>query len=291
MWNAEFLLDIIKNAARGLAPPAVLRRWRLRTGGTAPPAQKVDYGFSVFETHARHLPEGRVKGLSVLEIGPGDNIVTALLFLVRGAQRVVLLDADDLPPGGPAGVLNELKSRLDAEERRALGRLVRRRGGGIAFDESRLCLLPRRRADGDGLGLAEEFDMIYSHAVLEHVRDLDACFRNMAAALKRGGMMSHVVDLRDHRFGDAHPLRFLCYPGWVWESASSNRACFTNRRRLRDYEETLRRAGLELRNLVVTRRCGADYLESLRPSLHADFVGMSDDDLCPLVFHLVADKP
>jgi SAM-dependent methyltransferase len=57
-------------------------------------------------------------------------------------------------------------------------------------------------------------DLIVSHSVLEHVRDLAPLLTKMRAALAPTGAMLHIVDYRDHFF--KYPLHFLQFSERTW---------------------------------------------------------------------------
>jgi SAM-dependent methyltransferase len=58
-------------------------------------------------------------------------------------------------------------------------------------------------------------DLVVSHSVLEHVRDLPTLFGELERVLAPGGAMLHVVDYRDHFF--KYPYHFLTFSRPTWE--------------------------------------------------------------------------
>ncbi|WP_421866549.1 methyltransferase domain-containing protein [Parvibaculum sp.] len=66
--------------------------------------------------------------------------------------------------------------------------------------------LTQRTSFGD-----EEFNFIYSHQVLEHIRDLEAAFSEMSRILKPGGVMFHHYDPYFHPMG-GHSFGTLDFP-------------------------------------------------------------------------------
>lgn len=123
---------------------------------------------------------------------------------------------------------------------------------------------------------AESVDLIFSQAVLEHVRKREfletqeECFRVM----KRGAVASHRVDLRDHLGGALNNLRFS---EWVWESEFFARSGFyTNRIQMGEMLHLFTCAGFEVQ-LIETQRW--PVLPTPREKLDEIFVSLPDDAL------------
>lgn len=184
------------------------------------------YASDVFDRHVAFAGmQGALRGKTILELGPGDSVATAIIAAAHGA-RAVLVDA----------------GRFASQDLRVYEGLVRRLkarqlnppeiGGCRDLDEMLAAADARYLTQGltslAGID-AESVDFIYSQAVLEHVRrdEFLATQRECARILRPDGVCSHRIDLQDHLGGGLNNLRF---PASVWESQLFARSGFyTNR--------------------------------------------------------------
>lgn len=300
-------------ARRGAAPSTC--------GSTHAPlsvAESLAYIDSVFQDYLTYggLSCQDLRGMRVLELGPGDNCGVALRFLACGAERLVCLDkfVTRRDETQQRRIYAALLGRMAPDARAALDEAIDL-GGRVRFDERRL-----RHFEGVAVEEAAEllesagFDLIVSRAVLEHVYDPDAAFEAMDELLAPGGLILHKVDFRDHGMftgGGMHPLTFLTVPDTLyrWMARHSGRP---NRRLADWYRGTLDVLGYDPRfrvTHVVGRseeivphadrlaldpehdRRTLEQVESIRPRLRPQFRGLSDTDLATAGVFIVARKP
>lgn len=190
----------------------------------------------VASSHAS-LPEG----FAVLELGPGDSLLASVAAWGYGAGRIAAADIGAF-------------ARTDLAMLRALDSLLRARGLRplpIEGAADAATVLGRIGLDyrTDGLaGLdrfaAATFDLIWSSAVLEHVRrDLFApTLAALARALKPTGVMVHGIDFSDHLGGRLDNLRFAPR---IWEHPLvASGGFYTNRLAPSEMMAAFRQAGL-----------------------------------------------
>lgn len=241
----------------------------------------------------------------VAEVGPGDSSGVGLLMLADGAQQVDLVD--------------RFYSRRDLDYHKAVYARLREAAPALQslapldFDGENCAGLARRygpNATAEAFFVERSgYDFIVSRAVMEHVLDPVTSIERMAAALKPGGWMLHVVDLRDHgMFTDyGFPeLTFLRIPPWFYRHMSEAIAR-PNRVPLSRYRRTLPSAEFKVTGLVGVgrldrptryeaipeemRRRSLDAVRRQRKRLHPAFQGESDEDLSVSGFFLVFRKP
>lgn len=243
------------------------------------------YAFDVFESHASRcgllpLPAGCV----LCEIGPGDSLASALLGRCAGAAHTYLVDAGDF-------------ATLDASEYRQLANLLRARGWNVP-DDIRFESIPAYLASchatylTDGLRSMASIasgtvDMIWSHAVLEHIRAAE--FPDYAAEIARvtrlGGRGSHRVDLQDHLGGALNNLRFSPR---MWESRwFYSSGFYTNRLQYSQIVSAFRSAGLEVETPNVDRWT---ILPTPRAAINPVFRNVPDEELRISGFDMVTRK-
>jgi len=71
-------------------------------------------------------------------------------------------------------------------------------------------------------------DVVISHAVLEHVVDLEGTYRALSLWLKAGGMMSHQIDFTSH--GTAERWNgYRAYSEFLWKMIAGRRPYLINR--------------------------------------------------------------
>lgn len=233
----------------------VIRNARVRAGRTAAMPPNVEglstYAYNLLDEVTVHL--GPVKGKSVLEIGPGDNILAGLAFLAAGASSYTALDRFPGPYGSPTA---KEWYRLLAEDwpRRYPGLPWPAGLDPSSFPESSDVTVVRKGVeDTDSVG---QFDIVCSYVVAEHVLSIDAFARMTRKAIGAGGSALHVIDFGGHEwnaFGD--PFLFLKFPERLWRMMGSNRG-LPNRVRFRDYINAFERHGLKVE--VVNRKI-VDY--------------------------------
>ncbi len=186
----------------------------------------------------------RIEGKKILELGPGNSYINAYNFLRSGARDVTLVDK--FPRfTDTARQKSYIKNEID---------YYKSRHGVKKFeyvDETTCCLNPGciTFIAGDLCECAIEgtVDFIYSIAVLHHIKGLDRYIRRMHELLNPGGMMFHVIDLKDkfHFFGN--PFLFYKYSDFAWEHLLTDEAVtYTNRVRYGEYLDMFAASGFEL---------------------------------------------
>jgi SAM-dependent methyltransferase len=132
---------------------------------------------------------------------------------------------------------------------------------------------------------------IFSHNVMEHVEDLDSCFKSAHRALRPGGRMLHVIDLGGHgEFEDPlPPLDFQTYPDWLfeWMYPVHHR---NTRRFVEDYRRAAASAGFGNVKIQPTRIADKSYIESIRARLRPVARQQPVEDLAVIEFILTAVK-
>jgi len=239
---------------------------------------------------AKQDQTGFLQGKRILEYGPGDVPGVAILMVAHGADQVMCVDRFPLVRMSPKNVqivrimLERLPPFLRGRAEACFKNASHPEQG---FEPRFVDYLVRP----SGLsGLVNEVDMVISRAVLEHVNDLPATFRDMYAALKPGGIAIHQVDLKSHGLHRRNPLDFLSWPTWLWSLMYSEKGV-PNRLRIDAYREAIAQSGLELLAMKPTLLASPDDVRSIRPDLAEPFKKLSDEDLSCLGFWLVCRKP
>ena len=228
-------------------------------------------------------------GSRCLEYGPGDVPGVALLMYAHGAQKIYCVDRFPLLTWSPLNIsvlenlLNGLALPLQERARKAF---LSEGDPASGLDGSKIEYVVRP----NGLsGLINEVDLVYSRAVLEHVNDLEATFKDMDAALVPGGVAIHLADLRSHGLHRKNPLDFLTWPASLWNAMYSYKGV-PNRWRVDRYREALGATSLILDRIDAIERLPLNLVTEVRPHLAQPFQTVSDDDLAWLRFWLVAHK-
>lgn len=157
----------------------------------------------------------------------------------------------------------------------------------------------------------DEYDLIVSRAVLEHVEDPELSIERMARALRPGGVMLHKIDLRDHGLFSHrhHELTFLGVPRWLWRRMSHGTGR-PNRALVHRYRAALECTTLRY-EILVTRLAGVGdvtphlpfqsiathlrersigYVQGGRGWFASEFRSVADADLAVARVFIVATK-
>jgi SAM-dependent methyltransferase len=245
---------ITSNVAKNLAAPVLLplMRGRGSYGMDGDPAAVVatltDLVLGLAPASAR------IQGATVLELGPGRTPEICMGLVLAGADRAVGLD-----------VASQIRDYWrDPARWRALrstleGQVPLHAVRNHPLDDVAAEALAERVSfgvyDGHRVPLPEaSVDIVLSKSTLEHVRrrDVRPLLRDLARVVKPGGVMVHVIDLRDHMWinGDdvaGDWLDGLRYPEPLFRAMFSNRSTMINRLRSADWRRAFRDAGFEVR--------------------------------------------
>lgn len=239
-----------------------------------------DYAIRIFDQHlARSGYAENLKGKVILEVGPGDSIATALIASAHGA-KAILVDV------GPF-------ASVDIEYYLSICKLLQDRGLNapeIRGFRNLAAILNACNAQymTDGLNSlrtieSNSVDVIYSHAVLEHIRA--SIFADTVAEWKRilkpMGCCSHNVDLKDHLGGGLNNLRFS---STLWESEFfANSGFYTNRISYGEMLKYFTECGFEADHLASKKWA---TLPIKHKSIAKEFRSRTKEDLCTKEFNV-----
>lgn len=243
-----------------------------------------EYLIQVFDKHvSRANMSGSLRGKTILEIGPGDSIGTAVIAASYGA-KAILLDSGDFATTDISfyiGLTNELRGRglhppdlsnvTSLREILDLCSSVYLTGGVTSYSSIE----------------SETIDLIFSQAVLEHIDRLSFqdAMRECYRVLKPNGQASHQIDLRDHLGGGLNNLRFSHR---IWESRLFRKSGFyTNRLRRAEMLDCFTACGFSIVG-QETRRW--DTLPIGRSKLAAPFQRFDDAELTISGFAVIMSR-
>ena len=273
---------------------------------------------ATFDAYLRQsgLSEGGLRGLRVLELGPGDNIGVAIRFASAGASFVSSIDKFVPMHDSPyhRRLYAALRSRLTPEGQRNFDTAVDITGERVLPRADRLQSVYGKGFEDADVFAPASFDLIVSNAVLEEIYDGDRAFGAMHRLLRPGGSLLHKIDLRDYGMFTKHgyhPLEFLTVPDLVYRQMVESTGQ-PNRRLVDYYRRKTSELGYEtsiyttwvlgnpqeLAPRTQTLEKGVHYSEttldlirSIRPRLLDRYRRLSDEDLMVAGIYLVARKP
>ena len=227
------------------------------------------YAYSVF---TKHYQLSNVLGhFTCLELGPGDTLFSALIARALGADKTLLIDVGDF-------------ADRDMELYIRMYEFLLKEGHSFKIDLTNLeNMLRSCRAVYLTSGLSslkkipdESIDIIFSQAVLEHIRKKDflPTLKELHRIIKPKGINSHEIDLKDHLGGSLNSLRFS---DLIWESNFFAKSGFyTNRIRFDEMLFLFRKAGFQVE--IIKKTCW-DKLPIGKNKLHKVFQKSSKNNL------------
>jgi SAM-dependent methyltransferase len=247
-----------------------------RTGGT----NRASYCLDVWLKHLALLRASGMREMprTLAELGPGDSIGVGLAALLSGVDRYYALDvvrfsdtASNLAVFDELAALSKGWNPSVAEERISRVRRAAAEPGSEHEGITIRYMVPWFDA---GAIEPESVDVVVSHAVLEHVVDLERTYRALSLWLKPGGLMSHQIDLTSHGVTEKWN-GYRAYPELIWKAILGRRPYLINRAPCSVHLELLEKNGFEI--LATKRVNRSDGIR--RSELSRRWRSISDDDL------------
>ncbi|RKZ13020.1 hypothetical protein DRQ53_13955 [bacterium] len=262
-------LNSWRHRLRGYRTP---RPWFSRDAGRI-----LEYDRAVFDNWHRHIADYlefdlELTGRHVVEIGPGSDLGTGLLWLASGAASYTGLDAHKLV-GPKTRSLHEDIARLiagaDAEllERLldAVCRLHAGEDGPLRYRV--LARFNLAKLDLDG------FDLVVSHSALEHVAKIDRTIEQLSERVTERAHIIAEIDLQTHTrwIRDHDPLNIYRYRRQTWRSFAFSGT--PNRVRPDSYFDALEKQGWTDLRIYPQRVLPMEYVKKVEPTLDQRFRG------------------
>lgn len=224
----------------------------------------------------------KLKNKRILEIGPGDNLLIAFIFLLNGAKEVYLIDKfhkplDDLYD------LDLLKHYLKTFSYLYSDYTLKN----IDSLKNRIKYFPNTPFENFDKLNRNTIDLILSNAVLEHLLDVETAIKMMKFLLKDSGLSIHHIDLRDHlHLLDKCFLDFLKFSPRFWKYFGD----LTNRMRYSQYIFLFKKYKFDIIYTDLKRRGLISRINEIKNNFHHNYKILSNEDLSITSFDLIAKK-
>lgn len=270
--GAAMRLDMVEYVLLRLIRRYLVPEWLLKRIWNAVPYYQRSIGEDAPEKIVRHywslFDENGIQGegKTICEAGVGVANGTLYEMIGRGAQSAIGVEPF-------AGFSFEIDEML-------IYRTLKRYP---VFEKEMIQQRVRRVKEFDELE-DNSVDCIVSNSVIEHVENPNRFFKSMAAVLKPGGVMLHVVDYRDHFF--KYPYHFLLFSPRIWNNVIGPRDLY--RFRISDHIAAMRAAGLTVS--ISREKHNPEAFERVRSRIHTSFKAYSESDLSTIQAVLIGRK-
>ena len=233
----------------------------------------------------KHMPEEiDLRGKAACEVGAGDCLAAASVFLKKGASKVNIVEIE--PPAVNQSQLDVLKA-LSAQGL-PIDLSIVRGDGDLKLDASRvayhLCFMEDFKSE-------EQHEFLFSFSVMEHVEDLDRFYACCNRVMSPGARMLHLIDLGGHEmFEDPiPPLDFQTYSDGLFNFMYPKYHRAT-RRFLDEHVEAVKKSGFRVVKVTPTRKADEKYLRNLWPQLRPAAQKRPFEEVQVVEFALLAQK-
>lgn len=295
VWRASRnLICLVPGGAQLLFPPEALAH-RFGRGDA-------EYALKVYRHHRTQLEQTGFEGATTfLEVGPGRNLGTSLLWWSwaaaegRHGARALLWDVhrNALPdaPGFRSDLAGHLLEQVASDTE--LNEIVGNRHRAVLAEVS----AARRQPDIEYLVCPIEqfetaldgrvFDLVSSHAALEHVWWIDRLWGILGRATALDGWHSHRIDLADHGRRSDNYLEMLEWSPVAWWLTMRLVPGAINRWRAAEHEAALVAQGVCIRAVERERRA---KLPVPRCRLARRFRELGDEELTTTAIDIVGRR-
>lgn len=288
-WTrAAILSDLLRETPKNIAMSMpFVRAWRSRFPRAAKDFAVITeddlmrHAFSALDLVLESIPGDGFEGRTVVEIGPGDNVVLGIPLLALGASAYHAIDRflGDISSTNALRLYEKVVEALPEryEMRREALPDPRRYPG--AQEGKTVFLHPRGIEDYRTLDLGGRADLVFSYGVGGQVASAQSFSRASYELLKAGGLAIHRIYFgpvgcwRRYR----NPLTFLAVSDSSWRLANSHRG-LSNRVRFHEFARMFEECGFRVATRV-TEVFSEEEVEQIRPWVSAPFRNAPTDSL------------
>jgi ubiquinone/menaquinone biosynthesis C-methylase UbiE len=232
---------------------------------------------SPFEAAERYIAALKAERLSiedkkVLVFGYGGSYAVACDLLQSGAGHITLCEKEAPPDDRRNQVLLSDFSKYLLET-----------NGFVGPNPEFISLV---QGDIRKILKGDQFDVILSTSVFEHLEDVEGITRALARLTTVNGMNLHYVDLRDHFF--KYPFEMLCYSKEIWYGWL-NPTSHHNRWRLPQYQSLFDELFSNV-NIEVLER-DRDAFEKTQSRIRPEFLSGDDEVDAVTLIKILAKNP
>jgi len=217
--------------------------WRLYTSDF----KKLDSKFEGIKKLINGLHQN-FKGKVCLELGPGNSYLNAYNLLMNGAKKVILVDKF------PRYIKTNKQEEFFNKELEYIKQ---------KFEKKDLFFIKDKKIDkkyiqfieGDfaKIDFKEKIDFVLTISVFEHIKNVEEVIAKLSNVMKKGGLMYHSIDLRDH-YNFNNPFLFYKYSKKTWEKYLTKEGIsYTNRIRYNEYLKLFRKYEFKIINQNIER--------------------------------------
>ena len=240
------------------------------------------YVWRVLKFHTRFIDIS--KKWRGLEIGPGDSALSALLASSINCKGLTLVDSgyfikkdvsfyskqiQCFNEDNPGLKINNIDKNLKLKD------ILNEYGS--SFHSEGVTSLKNLKS--------ESYDLIYSQAVLEHIRldEFEGLIKECFRLISKNGVMSHVVDYKDHLGGGLNNMRFSSNL-WEREWFAHKSGFYTNRIKLKQMVAICEKIGFSVK-IESTKKWSKSPIQ--KKHLANEFHNISEEDLLVQEAHLI----
>ena len=283
IWALKIIIKIILKKL-----PFSYRFWKISGLFKHGRMDQFEYSKKIFFSHIEEMMQinSDKKQPIILEIGPGDSILSAIYGKIYKAKKFYLIDVDSYATKDILFYKSIVKNLISFGFEINFGP-----DDFNTFEE----LLQICNAEYLTKGVSsfqnienDSVDYIFSHSVMEHIRlsEIGLLIKEMFRVLKFGtGVMKHNINYKDHLTESLNNLRFSKK---IWESEFfANSGFYTNRIPAFEMHRIFKLEGFSL----YRENFGQwDKLPLARKHIHKDFNKFSNEDLINRTSSFLAQK-
>lgn len=264
--------------------------------------ENISYDIAVVENFEKHLKRylsqtSPLLGKAVLEIGPGPDLGTGIVFLAKGAKNYTAIDRFSLLRENQyfyEVLLNELEQNhliFSETRQKELKHIISETGKKTDLENPMFVYKKLEGQRKEHFRLNQKFNFVFSQAVLEHIDNVAEIFKSMYENLEAGGTICHEIDFQTHAsiIRNRDPLNILRYPEWLYRSCLYFPGA-PNRLRLSEYEAIARKTGFFNVEIIPLHTMSPSQVQNVKASLPFPFRNVSNEELQILSAVLIARK-